>query len=113
MKFKSAVQQALMAIPPRLKEGAGQHITFPEIPDQQLGTKSLKLTASSDAGAPVYYYVREGPAEVDGDALRLTQIPPRARFPVKIRVVAWQYGRTIEPKLQTAEPVEQTFAVVK
>jgi len=38
---------------------------------------------------------------------------PRAKFPVKVTVVAWQYGRVLEPKLKTAEPVEQTFSIVK
>ena len=58
---------------------------------------------------PVSYYVREGPAEIDEDILRFTPIPPRAKYPVKITVVAWQYGRSGEPKLQTAASVERTF----
>jgi hypothetical protein len=62
------------------------------IPDQHVGTKSLRLRARSDANAPVFYYVREGPAEVDGDILTFTKIPPRAKFPVKVTVVAWQWG---------------------
>ena len=112
-KYRSAVEQALMTIPFRLKEGAEQKITFPEIPDQKAGTTLLGLNATSSAGVPVYYYVREGPAEVDGDVLKLTPIPPRAKFPVKVTVVAWQYGRTVEPKLRSAEPVEQTFLITK
>jgi hypothetical protein len=60
---------------------------------------------------PVYYYVREGPAEVDGDVLKFTKIPLRAKFPVKVTVVAWQYGRSIEPKLKTVEPVTREFAI--
>jgi hypothetical protein len=110
-KFKSAVQQALLKIPVQLKDGAAQHITFPEIADVKLGVTKIKLAASSDAGVPVYYYVREGPAEIAGDTLRLTKIPLRAKFPVKVTVVAWQYGRSIEPKLRSAEPVERTFSI--
>ena len=72
-----------------------------------------KLRATSDAGAPVYYYVREGPAEVEGDTLRFTKLPPRAKFPVRVTVVAWQYGRSLEPKLQSAAPVEQSFFVIR
>jgi hypothetical protein len=112
-KYKSAVQQALLVIPFRNQAGAEQHITFPEIPDQPAGTKSLKLPAASDSGLPVYYYVREGPAEIDGDTLKFTQIPPRAKFPLKVTVVAWQYGRSIEPKLKSADPVERNFNLVK
>ena len=112
-KFKSAVQQALLKIPAQLKDGAEQHITFPEIADVERGTKQLKLKATSDAGVPVYYYVREGPAEIDGDILKFTTIPPRAKYPVKVAVVAWQYGRDIEPKLKSAGPVVRTFGIVK
>jgi hypothetical protein len=112
-KFKRAVQQALLKIPLQNNAGAEQHITFPAVPDVKAGTKTLKLKAVSDAGAQVYYFVREGPAEVDGDIVKFTKIPPRAKFPVKVTVVAWQYGRASEPKLKSAEPVVQTFSIVK
>jgi hypothetical protein len=112
-KYKSAVEQALMKIPFQLTEGAEQKITFPKIPDQKAGTKLLALNATSSAGVPVYYYVCEGPAEVDGNLLKFMPIPPRAKFPVRVTVVAWQYGRTVEPKLQTAEPVKQIFYITK
>jgi hypothetical protein len=106
-KFKSVVQQALLKIPVRNRDGAEQHITFPQIPPQKHEDLQVKLNATSDAGVPVHYYVLEGPAEADGDVLRFTKIPPRAKFPVKITIVAWQLGRSGEPKLQTAEPVTQ------
>lgn len=111
--YKSAVQQGLLTIPLRLTEGAEQHLNFPPVPDQPAGTKQLKLNATSDAGVPVYYYVREGPAEVDGNTLRFTALPPRTRWPVQVAVVAWQYGRTIPPRLQSAVPVVQTFRLTK
>jgi hypothetical protein len=109
--YKSALQQGLLTIPMRLTDGAEQHINFPPISDQPAGTKKIKLNATSDAGAPVYYYVREGPAEVDGNLLRFTSLPPRTQWPVQVTVVAWQYGRTVEPKLQSAKPVAQTFLI--
>jgi hypothetical protein len=109
--YKSAVQQALMRVP-RNSGGTGQHLTFPAIADQPAGTATVQLSATSDAGAKVYYYVREGPAEVEGNTLRLTAIPPGARFPLKVTVVAWQWGHAAEPKLDTAEPVERTFSLL-
>jgi hypothetical protein len=112
-EYKPAVQQAHMFIPARNTEGMEQHIMFSEIPNQKFGTKSLKFNATSDANVPVYYFVREGPADIDGDILKFTPISPRAKYPVKVTVVAWQYGRSIEPKLKTAEPVERTFYIVK
>ena len=123
-KYKSAVQQALMQIPFRLKDGAEQKIDFPEIPNQKAGTTFLKLNATSDSGAPVYFDVREGPVEVlpllvkgaegrDGAILRFTKIPPRAKFPIRVTIVAWQYGRTVEPRLKSAEPVTRTFFITQ
>lgn len=112
-EYKPAVQQAHMFIPARNRQGAEQHITFPEIPNQKPGGQTVTLAAVSDAAVPVHYLVREGPAEVEGNTLTLTPIPPRARFPVKVTVIAWQYGRSAEPKLQTAVPVERTFQILK
>ena len=112
-KFKGAVQQALLKIPAQLKDGVEQQITFPEIADVKQGVTKIKLAASSDAGVPVFYYVREGPAEIIGDELKFTTIPFRAKFPVKVTVVAWQYGRVNEPKLKSAAPVERTFYINK
>jgi hypothetical protein len=107
-KYKSMVQQALIRVPPNAG-GVQQHITFPAIPDQPLGTRSLRLAATSDAGTEIYYYVREGPVEVDGDVLRFTKIPPRAKFPVKVAVVAWQHG--LPGKVKTAAPVTREFLI--
>ena len=72
---------------------------------------AVPLKAVSDSGLPVSYYVRNGPAEVKGDRLVFTPIPPRAKFPVKVTVVAYQWGRSIEPLAQTATPVEQTLMI--
>lgn len=112
-KFRSAVQQVEIRIPHRNKEGMPQHITFPQLPDINPSVKEIALNGTSDSGLPVCYYVKEGPAEIRGDKLVLTKIPPRAKFPVKVTVVAWQYGRSGEPKVQTAEAVERSFYIRK
>ena len=109
--YRRAVQQSVLHFPLRNGQGAAQQITFPAIPDQRLGTPSVKLAAKSDSGEKVYYYVREGPAEISGDNVIFTPIPPRAKFPVRVTVVAWQYGRAGEPKLKTADPVERVFSI--
>lgn len=109
--YKPAVQQAHMFIPARNTQGARQRINFPVIPDQKAGTKTLELNAVSDANAPVRYFIREGPAEIDGAILKFTKIPSRAKFPVKVTVVAWQYGRSSEPKLKTADPFAREFLI--
>jgi len=112
-EYRPAVQQAHMYIPARNTDGADQQITFPAIPSQPVGTKYVTLTATSSANVPVSYYVREGPAELNGNTLTLTPIPPGAKFPVKVTVVAWQYGRSAAPQLKTADPVTCTFYITK
>ena len=94
-----------------MTEGRRQCLMFPGIDDVHVGTTSVTPMAQSDCGLPVYYYIKEGPAEVKDGQIVLTQIPPRTKFPVKVTVVAWQYG--IRGKIQTAEPVERSFYIVK
>ncbi|MEZ0484446.1 hypothetical protein [Fibrella aquatica] len=109
--YKSIVQQADLRFPIANKEGKPQTITFPNVPDQGENTKSLTLRAVSSAGLPVQYYVKSGPATVEGNHLVFTPIPPRSRRPVAVTVVAWQYGTSVGDKVQSATPVEQTFLI--
>lgn len=110
--YKPAVQQSQMAIPGNT-EGAEQHISFEPITDQSVKTKELHLSARSDAGLPVYFYIKEGPAEINGARILFTKLPPRSRYPVKLTVVAWQWGRSASPKIKTADSIEQTFYIYK
>jgi hypothetical protein len=113
-EYKRSVQQSVLRIPRRNAKGAEQSITFAPIPDQSIGARSIQLTAAASSGLPVRFFVREGPAEVSGDGtLTFTTIPPRARMPVKVTVVAWQWGRSVEPLVRSAEPVERTFAITR
>jgi hypothetical protein len=106
--FAAAVQQALMTLSPN-SGGEAQTIRFPRPADRQVGkAEAVPLAATSDSGLKVRYYVREGPAEVEGDTLRLSPIPPRSRFPVTVTVVAWQWG---DKRFNTAEPVERSFLI--
>ncbi|PXY39205.1 hypothetical protein DMB65_18805 [Flavobacterium cheongpyeongense] len=109
--YKSAVQQIDLHFPLINKEGKTQIINFNTINDVKLGLKTIKLNAKSDIGTKVHYYVKEGPAYIEEDRLHFTKIPPRTKFPVKVTVVAWQYG--IAGKLQSAEHVERSFNIVQ
>ena len=110
-RYKSVVQELNVRLPYPPTEGRRQYLLFPGIADVTEGTETVPLHATSDCGLPVRYYVKEGPAEVEGTNLRLTRIPPRAKFPVKVTVVAWQYG--LAGRVQTAEPVERSFYIVR
>lgn len=110
-EYKSCVQQLNLRIPYRNNDSRRQYILFPGIEDISVDTREIKLNAVSDCGLPVSYYVKSGPAVVEGDRLRITDIPVRAKWPVRITVVAWQYG--IKGKVRTAEPVEREFFLNK
>jgi hypothetical protein len=60
----------------------------------------------------VEYYVAAGPAVIENGSLQLAEIPSRAKFPIEIRVVAYQCGRGLEPTVKAAAPVERTLRVV-
>jgi hypothetical protein len=111
--YKSSVQQFNIRIPLQNKEGIDQHIRFPAIQNIKQGINSIYLKASSDSGMPVYFYTQEGPAEWKDGKLVFTKIPARSKFPVKVTVVAWQYGRSIEPKIKSATSVVQSFYIFK
>lgn len=112
-QYKSAVQQAEIKIPLFNTKGMAQQIFFKPIGNQQRAAKRVKLEAVSNAGLPVSFYVKEGPAVIMDNEIKFTTIPPRARFPIKVTVVAWQYGINNEPFVQSAKPVENTFYIIK
>ncbi len=93
-----------------LTQGEAQTIDFPEIAPLKPGGE-VKLAATSSKGLPVRYIVRSGPAVVDGDMLKLTDIPPRAKLPLTIELAACQWGSAVEPFVQTAVPVTRTIGV--
>lgn len=105
--YKPAVQQAQLLVPKRNTNGRPQVIHFPEIPDQRKSTRRIPVTVRADSEEPVQLTVLEGPARLEKGGLLLTRLPPRSRYPVRIRLLAWQYG--IPGKWATAEPVERSF----
>ena len=109
--YKATVQEVEISVPYPLTEGSRQSILFPSLEDVPYGTVSMQLNAVSDRGLPVHYYVKSGPACICGDSIVFTRIPPKSRFPLKVTVVAWQYG--LSGKVQTAAPVERSFYIYK
>jgi hypothetical protein len=91
--------------------GQPQTIDFARIPDQKLGAKSVKLVAKANSSLPVEFFIVSGPATIDGDTLNFEKPPVRAKFPVRVIVSAFQWGRSGEPKVQSAGPVTQEFFV--
>lgn len=96
-----------------LNQGKNQKITFPELANVKPETDPIPLKATSDAERPVSYYIAYGPATIENGHVKITAIPQRATFPIEVKVVAYQFGSGIEPKVKTASPVEQTFLIEK
>jgi hypothetical protein len=112
-EYRHAVQPGKMIIPSRLTVGKPQKITFPQLRDVKYNIKKLALQATSDSGLPVDYYIISGPAYVENGIIKFTTIPVNSKYPVKVKVVAYQWGRIREPLCQSAEPVEQTFYIIR
>jgi hypothetical protein len=96
-----------------LKKGKEQTITFPPLGNLNVDSGPIKLKATSDSGLPVEYYVAHGPATIVNGTLCITELPTRAKFPVDVKVVAYQFGSGVEPLVKTAAPVEQTIRIRK
>lgn len=93
-----------------LSQGDAQTIEFPEIAPLKPGDE-VKLAATSSKGLPVRYIVQSGPGVVEGDVLKVTDIPPRGKLPLTVEVTAYQWGSAVEPFVQTALPVSRTVTV--
>jgi hypothetical protein len=105
--FRYAEHPGFIGLKLGVQQGKAQTIAFPPVGDLKAGA-TAKLRATSDSGLPVEYAVACGPAEiVDRDTLRILPIPPRAKRPVEVKVVAWQWGKEGEGGWTAASPVEQ------
>ena len=61
----------------------------------------------------VSYFIKQGPVLLQGNELVFTKIPPKAKFPVKVTVVAWQYGTSSGEKIQSAQPIDRSFYITR
>lgn len=95
-----------------LTDGESQAIEFPEIAALKPGGE-VKLAATSSKGLSVRYVVQNGPAAIEGDVLKVQDIPPRAKLPLTVEVTAYQWGSAVEPFVQTAAPVTRTVTVAR
>jgi len=110
-EYRYAVQPGMINIPGKLTYGAPQSISFNHIANVKAGTKPFQLNATATSGLPVDYYVKAGPAYIVHGKLYLTSIPVNSKYPVRVTIVAYQWGRTVAPLYQSAEPVERIFYI--
>ena len=110
--YRSAVQPGQLVVTPNTA-GTPQTIRFDSLPNSKAGVRSITLQATATSGMPVEYYVKSGPAYISGNTLYITQIPAAAVFPIRVTVVAYQWGRAAAPALQTAPFVERSFYITR
>jgi len=122
--YKSSILQADMSISVNNTSGLAQTITFSQIADVANAATTVTLNATSSLGMPVQYFVNEGPAKIVNNKIIFTQIPQGTKFPVKVSVVAWQWGRNASlaarvtspspypgQTIQTAKQIANTFYI--
>ena len=110
---RRAVQPMTVQFPSAADGGAAARADLSRDREPACGRAVGATSSDLESGLPVLYSVVAGPAEADGNILKLSPIPPRVKYPVKVTVVAWQYGRSTEPKFTTADPVTREFYMTK
>jgi len=93
--------------------GVAPKITFPPIANVVAGSHGITLRATVNSPLPVRYYVSWGPAKIMGNKLVFTPIPLHSRFPVQVRVTAYQWGKVTKPQYAAARSVTRVFYIYK
>ncbi len=96
---------------PKMDKGEPQTISFSLPAQLKRADFPVALTATSDRGLPVRFAVESGPAVIRDGKLELAEVPVRARWPLRIAVVASQFGSAVAPLVQSAKPVELSIEV--
>ena len=110
-QYRSADKPAHILIDVRNTQGASQTITFPRVPDVRQEQHQIHISATASSGLPVQLYVEFGPAVIEGNTLHLLPIPPRSRYPVRVIVSAFQWGRVGPKPIKTTGPQTQEFFI--
>jgi hypothetical protein len=112
-EYRETMAAAHFYIPSGNTVGTGQTITFPEMPDVPASTKTVPLGATVNSPLRVRYFVSWGPARIDGNTLQITEVPEHAKFPIEVKVTAYQWGKVAEPEFASAQQVTQIFHITK
>lgn len=93
--------------------GTDQSITFPKIDDVTSASDPIALNATASSGLPVKYYVEYGPAIIMNNKVVLKEIPDSAKYPIEVKVVAWQWGTCSGSPAYNKAIATQIFNIVK
>lgn len=113
-EFQPTVHPAHVNVSILLTNGKDQTLVFPAIPDVSASAlHSIQLQATASSGLPVQYFMVSGPAVIQGDTLKFTELPARAKYPIRVTVSAFQWGRPNGDPVKSAGPVTQEFWIKK
>ncbi len=112
-EHRYAEQQGRISLNDRLDDGEEQSITFDPPAQIDADDMPLSLEAESTSDLPVRYHIVHGPAVIKDGELHLADVPARADDTLEIKVVAYQWGSMVEPRVQSAEPVERIIEVTR
>jgi hypothetical protein len=112
-EYRQTMAAAHFYIPGNNTEGTKQTIIFPEIHDVSAAAQPIPLGGSASSGLPVRYYISWGPARIEDGNLRLAGIPVRAKYPIEVKVTAYQWGKVTDPKFASAQPVTRVFHITR
>lgn len=110
--YRTSVEPGSINLTPNDK-GLKQTVDFVELKNVSASTKKIAMRATATSNMPVSFFVKAGPAFIKNNELIFTKIPPSTRFPIKVTVVAYQWGRSKEPQVQTAPYVERIFYITQ
>ena len=112
-QFRSTDKPAHMLVDVRNTLGSPQTISLPKLADVKANARPFAINAKATSGLPVQLFVESGPAVIEGNLLRLLPIPPGSKYPVRVIVSAFQWGRASGERVQTAGPETSEFFVVR
>ena len=112
-QYLSADRPAHFWVKLRNTTGRRQRLTFAPIANQTAGGGPIALHAVASSGLPVQFFVISGPVRLRGNTLVQTRIPPRAKFPMRVLVGAYQWGRVGANAIESAAPVTRQFLIQK
>ena len=113
-EYRETVAAVHFFVPGNNAGGIKQVLTFPKINNVKKDEKMIPLKGNLSSELKPDYYVSWGPAEiVNNNEIRLTNIPVNAKFPIEVKVTAYQYGSSNVPQYATSNFVTQTFLIEK
>ena len=112
-QYRETEAAAHFFLPPN-STGTKQEISFDSLPNMDRNTSLVSMKAKVSSGMQPDYYVNWGPAEIiDGNILRIKEIPANTKYPIEVKVSAYHFGRATPPLYASSKVVSRVFYILK